>query len=200
MPGRRGCLGCLGGCFTKVLLVLVVGTAVVWGVEAAMNPWALHIGSRSTPPMCWHGTGPVVSKDGKKYPLYVVFAPGKPGGTSLPREGKRWSANLTGVGRLCVAPGTPERMRVTGTMYGGYSGSADSLFAFRLNEWPNVLVINSNGGFFDLAGMWHGQELVMDRPNEQGLTFKSGVLIDHATVTLHWADEAEFDAACGSGK
>lgn len=97
MPRRGGCLGCLGGCLTKLFLFAVIGVAVAWGVTAALNPWALHMGGRSTPLLYWHGTGTLVSQDGKKYPLYVMFFPGKPlRGTSLPREGKRWSADLAG--------------------------------------------------------------------------------------------------------
>ena len=33
-------------------------------------------------------------------------------------------------------------------------------------------------GFFDLAGTWHGPELVMDRPNEQGIKLNTGPFID----------------------
>jgi hypothetical protein len=36
----------------------------------------------------------------------------------------------------------------------------------------------------------------MDRPDEQGIRFKSGLLIDNATVTLHWSSYEEFEAAC----
>lgn len=183
----------------KLLLWGLAAAAFVWAVEAALNPWALHIGGRSTPLLYWHGTGIVVSKDGKAYPLYMYFSPSKPGGFSGggKREGKVVSANLRGMGWLCTAPGNEERMTVSGTMYGGYTSSADSLFNFRLLEWQNPFSINPpNRGFFDVAGVWHGQELVLDRPNEQGIKFKSGLLIDNATATLHWADQAEFDAAC----
>ncbi len=199
MPGRGGCLGCLGGCLTKLLLGGLAFFAAWWLLWVAMFPWALHIGGRSTPLLYWHGAGTVVSKDGKTYPLYVTFWPGRPSGTSGGgrREGKRWSANVSGTGWLCTTPGAAEMMKISGTMYGGYTSSADSLFEFRLLEWQKPFTINyQDRGYFDLAGMWHGNELVMDRPGEQGNQFKSGIFIDHATVTLHWADRAEFDAAC----
>jgi hypothetical protein len=38
----------------------------------------------------------------------------------------------------------------------------------------------------------------MDRPGEQGIRFKSGLFIDNATVTLHWASYDDFDSACQS--
>jgi len=198
MRGGRSCLGLLGGCLTKLVLVLLAALAFVWLVMVALNPWALHIGGHSTPLLYWHGTGTVISKDGRAYPLYVWFGPGRPlrrsGGR---REGKGWSADLTGGGWLCVKPGTPERMRLSGTMYGGYMSDAYSLLDFRLLEWRRPFAINyQNRGFFDVAGMWRGRELVMDRANEQGIRLNTGPFIDNARVTLRWADKSAFDAAC----
>jgi hypothetical protein len=191
--------GCLGGCLTKLFVWLLAALALVWAFTVLLNPWALHIGGRSTPLLYWHGTGTLVAKDGKTYPLYVSFWPGRPQGFhgGGRREGKIESAHLTGNGRLCIAPGNAERMELTGTMYGGYTSDANSLLDFRLLEWRKAFAINpQHRGFFDVAGTWRGLDLVMDRPNEQGIPFKSGLLIDHATVTLHFADYAEFEAAC----
>jgi hypothetical protein len=200
MQGKRSCLGMLGGCLTKLVLWGLAAAAFVWVVMVVMYPWALHIGGRTTPLLYWHGAGTVVSKDGKMYPLYLTFWPGRPrraAGGGGRHEGKGWSADLRGTGWLCTAPGSVERMTVSGTMYGGYTSSADSLFDFRLLEWRKPFSINPpKRGFFDVAGMWHGVELVFDRPNEQGIKFNSGLFIDNATGSLHWADYAEFEAAC----
>ena len=198
MARHGGCLSSLGGCLIKLVFFAVAATAFMWAVMVALNPWALHIGGHSTPLLYWNGTGSVLDKSGKPHPLYLTFWPGRPlkhsGGR---REGKGWSADLKGTGWLCIAPGSVERMDVSGTMYGGYSSDADSLLDFRLLEWRKPFSINPpKRGFFDIAGMWHGQQLVLDRPNEQGVPFKSGLFIDHATTTLHWADRSDFDAAC----
>lgn len=193
---RKG--GCLTGCLTKLVLWGAAAAVFTWGVIVLLNPWALHMGGRQTPLLFWHGTGTVVADNGLKLPMYLTFWPGRPRRRmGARREGKGWSADLSGVGWLCVAPGKPERMDVSGTMYGGYTDSSNSLFAFRLLEWRQPFQINyPYRGFFDLAGMWHGQELVMDRPQEQGLKFKSGLFVDHATVTLRWASYDEFERAC----
>ena len=187
-----------GGCLTKLVLILVGAVVFVWAVTVALNPWALHIGGRSTPLLYWHGAGKVVSKDGKTYPLYVTFSPGKPRRTlGARREGKRRNANLSGRGWLCVAPGTVERMDVSGTMYGGYTSTDGALIEFRLLEWRNPFSLSPpRRGFFDVAGEFRGPDLVMDSSNEQGIPFKSGLFIDHATVTLRWAEYEEFEAAC----
>ena len=198
----RGPLGCLGGCLTKLVLILLGAALFVWALMAAMNPWALHIGGRSTPLLYWHGAGPVVSKDGRSYPLYVTFWPGRPQGFhgGGRREGKSVSARLDGSGWLCVAPGNLQRMKVSGTMYGGYARAEASLFDFRLLEWRKAFSINpQHRGFFDLAGTWHGSELVLDRKGEQGIRLQSGPFIDNATATLRWESYEEFEAQCGSG-
>ena len=198
MRGGIGCLAKLGGCMVKLVMAAVVLCAAFYGLIVALNPWALHIGGRSTPLLYWHGTGTVISKDGKTYPLYLSFWPGKPhrnGGGR--REGKIWSADLDGTGWLCIKQGTVERMELSGTMYGGYTSSDNSLFDFRLLEWRKPFAISyQNRGYFDIAGMWHGPDLVMDRPGEQGIKLNTGPFIDNAKVTLHFAEYAEFDAAC----
>jgi hypothetical protein len=190
-----------GGCLTKLIVWGLAACAFVWAVLVLLNPWALHIGGHSTPLLYWHGMGTVVSKDGKTYPFYVSFFPGRPRGmhSGGRREGKIVSARLQGTGWLCVAPGNIERMKLSGTMYGGYTSDRDSLLDFRLLEWRKPFSINPpNRGFFDVAGTWHGSDLVMDRPNEQGIRLNSGPFIDHATVTLRWASYEEFEAECGS--
>ncbi len=205
MRGKRGCLGILSGCLVKLVLWGLVATALVWAVTVVLNPWALRIGGRFTPLLYWHGTGTVVSKDGKMYPLYVSFWPGMPRGFhgGGRREGKIVNAHLSGTGWLCLAPGKVERLELSGTVYGGYSSAADSLFDFRLLEWRKAFAINyQNRGFFDLAGTWQGPELVMNRPNEQGIRLNTGPFIDNAKVTLRWASYGEFESACremGSG-
>jgi len=199
--GGRGPAGCLAGCLTKLIVLALGAVAFTYMVTVALNPWALHIGGRSTPLLYWHGSGTLVAKDGKMYPLYVSFWPGRPRGLhgGGRREGKTVSARLSGNGWLCVAPGTTERMQVSGTMYGGYASSEGSLLDFRLLEWRKPFAINpQKRGFFDLAGAWHGPDLVMDRPGEQGIRLQSGPFIDHATVTLRWASFEEFEAECRS--
>jgi hypothetical protein len=191
----------LGGCLTKLILWSLVAVAFAWAFLVLLNPWALHIGGRSTPLLYWHGSGTVVSKDGKTYPLYVSFWPGRPQGFhgGGRRGGKLVSAHLGGTGWLCIAPGTIQRLELSGTMYGGYTSDADSLLDFRLLEWRKPFAINyQHRGFFDVAGTWHGPELVMDRPGEQGIKLNTGPFIDNATVTLRWSTYDEFETTCRS--
>jgi hypothetical protein len=178
----------------KLVATAVLCGAAVYAVVAALHPWALHIGGRSTPLLYWTGMGTLIARDGKSYPLYVFFYPGT-SASRLHREGLRPDSGLKGTAELCKAPGTSQQLKLSGTMYGGYSSTEGSLMDFRLLEWkafdPQV-----QRGYFDLAGHWHGGELTMDHPGEQGRTFLSGVHIEGATVTLHYATHGEFEAAC----
>jgi hypothetical protein len=80
------------------------------------------------------------------------------------------------------------RLEVSGDMYGGYTSTDGALIDFRLLEWKKPLSIGPQfRGFFDVAGQFQGPDLVMNRPNEQGIRFKTGPFIDSATVTLRWA-------------
>lgn len=197
----RGPFGCLGGCLVKLVLVGVLACAAVYLLIVALHPWALHIGGRSTPLLTWRGVGSVLSKDGKSYPLYISFTPGRSRGTHVGgnREGKIKNGNLDGRGWLCVAPGNAERMQVSGTLYGGYTSTENSLIAFRLLEWRMPFSINPpKRGYFDLAGTFQGPNLVMDRTGQQGSPLNSGLFIDHATATLRWGTYDNFDAACRS--
>ncbi len=191
--------GCLTGCLTKLVLMALVAVVFTWAFMAALHPWALHIGGRSTPLLYWQGAGTVVSNDGRAYPLYVLFFPGKPGGFhgGGRREGRTVSGDLSGTGWLCVAPGNTQRLDLSGTMYGSYTTTDGSLLDFRLLEWRKSFTINpQRRGFFDLAGEFHGPDLVMDRSGEQGIRLQTGPFIDNATARLHWATRDEFEASC----
>jgi len=187
----------------KCILALVLGGAVFYGAVAALNPWALHIGGRSTPFLYWTGMGTLTAKDGKTYPLYVFIYPGGHA-SQLHMDGLRPSGGVKGTGELCTAPGKTQLLNLSGTIYGAYGSTEGSLMGFRLLGWRKSFQINpQRRGFFDLSGRWRGPELVMDRPGEQGMAFESGMLIDHARVTLREASRGEFDAACraiGSAK
>lgn len=195
----RSKTGCLAGCLTKLVFWAAIGVAFVYVFTIALNPWALHIGGRSTPFLWWHGSGTVVGKNGRSYPLYLSFWPSRPRGTHFGgrREGKTISAHLQGNAWLCTGPGQLRRLSLTGTMYGGYSSSENSLFDFRLIDYtPPFSFRRPNRGFFDLAGTFHAQQLVLDRAGEQGIPFDKTLFLDNAIATLDWSTYNEFVYSC----
>jgi hypothetical protein len=192
--------GCISGCLTKLVLYGLAAAAFMYVLTIALNPWALHIGGRSTPMLYWHGSGMVIAKGGRSYALYLSFWPGKPGRhNGGRREGKGWSADLDGNAWICTAPGQITRLDVSGTMYGGYTTSESSLFSFRLIDYTKAFhTRRRDRGFFDLAGNFHGQQLILDRPNEQGIKLIEGPFIDNATADLQWSTYNDFVSTCNN--
>ncbi len=189
---RRGGLGCLA----QLFLVSVLGVVLVYGVVVVTAPWAFHIGGRWTPLLMWRGTGKLLTKDGIEYPIYIYFYPSSHF-SHLRRESLRPTGGLQGYGWLCTSPGVAQRLELSGTIYGGWRSTEGSLMAFRLLE-QKIFDIGQRRGFFDLAGTWHGPELVMDDRGNPGSQFQSGLRIDHASVTLVWGNYSDFKVVCAS--
>lgn len=180
----------------SLLLVLIVGGALVYGVIAALDPWALHIGGRWTPFLTWHGSGKLVTKGGT-YPLYVSFYPSSHF-SRLHMDGLRPTGGVQGYGYLCTSRGVTQRLNLSGTIYGAWRTTDGGLMSVRLLE-PKIFDVGQRQGYFDLTGKWNGPELAMDSRTSVGSTFRSGVKIEHASVTLAWDDYSNFKAACENG-
>jgi hypothetical protein len=186
MRKRRGFLG-------NLFLLLVVG-AVLYAGLVALAPWSVHIGGRWTPLFTWEGSGKLLTKDGTDYPLYVSFYPSS-SFSRLHMDGQRPTGGLQGSAWLCTSRGVTQRLQLSGTIYGGWRSTEGSLMAFRLLE-PKIIDVGQGQGFFDLAGRWRGPELVMDDRGSVGERFRSGVKIEHASVTLDWGSYSDFKDAC----
>ena len=173
--------------------MLVLGLALVYGVIVATGPWALHIGGRWTPLLYWSGSGKLVTKHGT-YPLYVFFFPSAHF-SQLHLDGLRPTGGVQGSGWICTSPGVTQYLKLSGTIYGGWRSTEGSLMNFRLLE-PNILDVGQRRGYFDLYGRWQGPQLVMNDRGSPGSTFRSGLSIEHASVTLDWDRYSDFKARC----
>ena len=194
--GRRARRGCLTKLFS-LLLVGILGVALLYGLVAITAPWSFHIGGRWTPFLTWHGYGELQTKDGNRYPLYVSFFPSSHS-SRLHLEGLRPTGGLQGSAWICTSPGVTQYLDLSGTIYGGWRSTDDSLIGFRLLEHK---IINTGGyrGFFDLRGRWQGPKLVMDERGDHGKVgspFRSGLRVDYARVTLGWGTYSDFKNLC----
>jgi hypothetical protein len=86
-------------------------------------------------------------------------------------------------------------LKISGTIYNGWSTTKDALLSIRFLE-PKYFDLGQHRGYFDLYGRWRGQQLVMDARGAWVSTFRSGVKIEHASVTLDRASYSDFNAAC----
>jgi hypothetical protein len=183
------------GCLANLFKLLVLCAIVFYGAVGVTNPWAFHIGGRWTPMLYWSGYGKLVTKTGT-YPLYVAFYPAAHF-SRLHIDGLRPTGGLRGTGSLCTSPGVVETLRLRGTIYGGWSSTNDALMQFRLLEY-RVFNVGQQQGYFDLYGRWRGPELVMDDRGRASGKFRSGLKIEHASITLDWGSFSDFKAACAN--
>ncbi|HEV2116529.1 MAG TPA: hypothetical protein VGR48_10915 [Terriglobales bacterium] len=190
MPARQG-----RGCFATLFVTLVLGVAVLYGVIAVTNPWAFHIGGRWTPLLYWSGSGKLLTKSGT-YPLYVSFFPASHF-SRLHLDGQRPTGGLQGSGWLCTSRGAMQSLELSGTIYGGWRSTEGSLMNFRLLE-RRIFNSGQRRGFFNLYGRWQGPQLVMQDRGELGSTFRSGLKIERASVTLDWGRYSDFKAMCAA--
>ena len=185
------------GCLARIVGLLLFCVAVVYAVAAITSPWSFHIGGRWTPFLIWSGYGKLVTKNGT-YPLYISFYPYSHF-SRLRFDGLRPTGGVQGNGWLCTAPGTIERLRLSGTIYNGWSTTEGSVMGFRLNEWK-AIDLGEHRGYFDLTGRWQGQQLVMDDHGAYSSTLRSGVRPEHASVTFEWGSYSDFKSVCASAK
>jgi len=178
----------------KLFCILVLIGALFYGAVLALNPWAFHIGGRWTPLLAWQGSGRLLTKGGVEYPLWVSFYPSSHF-SRLHMDGQRPTGGLQGSAWLCTSRGVTQQLKLSGTIYGGWRSTEGSLMAFRLLE-PKIIDVGQRQGYFDLAGRWRGPELVMDDRGSVGSTFRSGLRIEHASVTLEWDSYSDFQAVC----
>ncbi len=68
---------------------------------------------------------------------------------------------------------------------------------FRLLE-RKIFDVGQRQGYFELYGRWRGGELVMDDRGEWASAFRSGLKIEHASVTLSSGSYSDFKAACAN--
>jgi hypothetical protein len=171
----------------------------VYAVVVSLNPWAFHIGERWTPLLYWTGTGKLVTKRGT-YPLIVTVFPASHF-SRLHLDGLRPTGGIQGNALLCTSRGVTQSLDLSGTIYGGWRSTDGALMDFRLLERRtarDALVGSNNRGYFDLFGYWHGPQLRMDDRGDWSERFRSGLIVEHASVILEWGRKADFNAACAS--
>ena len=183
------------GCLPNIFKLLLLCVIVFYGAVGLTNPWAFHIGGRSTPFLYWSGDGKLVTKAGT-YPLYVFFYPSAHF-SRLHLDGLRPTGGLQGTASLCTSPGTVETLKLSGTIYGGWSSTDDAMMQFRVLDY-RIIDVGQRRGYFDLYGRWRGAQLVMDDRGAYASTFQSGMKVDHASVTLDYGSLSDFKSACAS--
>jgi hypothetical protein len=167
----------------------------VYAVAAITSPWSFHIGGVPTPLLYWSGSGTLRTKGGD-YPFYALLYP-SPSFSRLRADGLRPTGGVQGSASLCTSRGVTQYLKLSGTMYNGWSSTEDALVGIRLLE-PRYFDVGQHRGYFDLSGRWRGSQLVLDDRAAWASTFRSGLRIEHASVTLDPGSYADFKDACAT--
>lgn len=155
-------------------------------VVSMLIPWAFHIGQRLTP-LYWSGTGLLATTSGR-YPLYVLIYP------TMQRAN-----GLQGWASLCTSRNAVMPLEVDGNFRDGWWSLDHASMEIGLLETQSArdsLFDPNHRGGIDLVGSWHGPELVLADRDESSGSFRSGLRIEHASVTLHWGTKSDFKRAC----
>ena len=162
-----------------------------------MMPWAFHIGGRWTPLLTWWGSGRLVTKGGKGYPMFVMLYPSAHF-SRLRLDGRHPTGGMQGSACICTARGVSQNLKLSGTIYDGWQSTDGSLMTLRLLEPTMMDVGQQRAGYFDLVGRWLGSELLLEERANWSKPFRSGLRIDHAPVTLRWGPYWSCNSACAA--
>jgi hypothetical protein len=193
-------LGCLGSLVFCVLIVLALYALIV--------PWSFHIGGRWTPLTSWQGVGRLRDSSGQQYGLQLSFFPeisrGRGSGVHVGPAMPTPRSDLRGKARVCTAGGLRIPFDVRGDMYGAWLHSEGKLLRLNLGEKTN----DKPKRHFTLSGSFHGPELPLDDDKSMFMylqpdgkltptrSYTSPVPEKHATVTLQWGNDTDFDRLC----
>lgn len=162
---------------------LAVVLAGVLGIMALLNPWALHMGNRSTPLGSWEGVGIVHASSGARDALYLRI------GVSL-RTGRRAGpgphSNMEGEALLRTPQGETVRYTVTGSVSAWWTADGRPL-SLRL-----VAKGTQPEQYFDLHGGFQGTQLLLDDHGSSGRMLRPDGSVDprgfqhHSTAEHPW--------------
>jgi hypothetical protein len=175
-------------------LALLLGI-VILAAGAATVPWAFHIGGRWTPVLTWWGSGELVTKGGVEYPMFLMLYTAAHF-SRLRWDGRHPTGGFQGNACLCTSPGVSQYLKLSGTIYDGWRSTSGSPVKLRLLEPTLVNVGQQRAGYFDLVGAWRGPDLVLEERANWSSPFRSGLRIDHASVTLRWDPYWTRKSAC----
>jgi len=175
VPGRAvrsrgGCLGCIGRLLSILALGVVVGSALVIGIDWLFTPWAFYLGGRFHVLPLWAGSARAHTASGD-YTLYVWLSPTSSGRLHnyptfkgqaylcTPR-GERFSLRLSAY--MFENAGTDTNgMEILLEMYQRgwfWSLSGDGRPRLRLRgKWQNPDLVTNDGGSLSVAFLPDGR-------------------------------------------
>ncbi len=204
--------GCLGGCFTnllKIVLILALGVVLIAAIDAVFAPWSFFLGGHFHPLPYWQGWGRVHTSTGD-YVLRVQFSP-SPAGKGSATAGY---PHVTGYGWLCTPQGDKIRLRGSGMFddkhIGIHPDGRRMAFSVHRTQLGWRVISPDYRPSLGFHATWQGDTLVGDDGGSFSQAFASdGRLYEPhearrpkevVPITLKeddsWWNTPEFDVAC----
>ncbi len=164
-PRRRARGGCLG-CLPQLVGLVVLGLAVVIGVEWLTNPWIYSVGGRHRWLPLWQGVGEAQGPGGR-YRVWIWFSPSNKSSHVLP------STSIDGSGVVCTPAGKKIDLHITGGASGVVYSNMDG-HAFRVEGDHRPFLWTFTGAEpprLAFSGRWVGDTLVMTDENSLAAAF-----------------------------
>lgn len=168
MRRRLGCVGCLG----RLALILVLGLALVIGIDAVFAPWAFFLGGTFHILPVWQGTARLHAASGN-YTLYLWMSPTRGGRTFNYPAFNGWASLCTPTGEryplrltasMFVHPGRDtngQEMRIDmyrRPWYWNFAGTWDRRPRLTLRgRWQNADFVANDGGTLSVAFLPDGR-------------------------------------------
>ena len=187
------------GCLTRLLLVLLLGLALVFAIDAIFAPWSFYMGGNFHWYPMWQGWGRMHSATGD-YALFVRMEP---------RPGSRGVAHVSGTAVLCTSRGETFNLTLGGDFEKNMGASTDGKHVFlymhkRRGFWSSTA--SDTCPSLEFHGAWHNPDMLLDDHGILSRTFKpDGTLYESRNqpaaretvpLTLHEGSRSDFDSAC----
>jgi hypothetical protein len=188
---------------TTLVIISVLLIVVFFVIPAVFSPWGFFMGGNSHIIPGWQGWGRMHSSTAGDYLLYVWMEPNNRG---------RHSSGVKGQATLC----TPRREKFALTLSGDFEkrmGIGDTDIngkAMYLNIYTRHVFTGDHHPRFELQGVWHNPDLVMDDHGTLSNDFgPDGKILtgpsksrppkhEVVSITLHEGNKSDFEAACAA--
>jgi len=199
------------GCFTRLVLLLLVVGAVLGGATYLFAPWAYYMGGQFHWLPWWSGVGRLHSNSGGgDYAFYLYLSP----------RSSRFSGlrHVSGRALLCTPRGERFSLDLGGDFgkpNGGWRGSdlngkSASFYMFNRTA-AHIFGGASPRPDLKLQGHWQNPDLVLDDDSsiQRNFDHNANLYPEHAnrpykgevsTITLREGGKSDFEAACAAVK
>src|SRR5512133_236419 len=186
------------GCFSGILVIFVLGSGGMLGIDALVAPWSFYLGGKFHIIPYWQCCGRMHTKSSGDSLLFVHLAYPGPA---------KYHAYMSGNGELCTPRGERIQLRLGANMDKNIGTDLEGqpiwIYMYhRPRFWSNP----DRRPSFDLHGKWHNPDIVMNDGGTLLTEFAPDATLyagpkrparnEVLQLTLKQGSHDEYDAAC----